>query len=758
LGPAGQTAGAVLDGIGYKAKEAFDVAGRNGRGLAVLLAGSVLGSITAVGGGMIALANHAAEVGSAIGTASTKTGISATQMSGLYALTKETGGSFEALTTSLSRAGANLEKTAEGGGHANKMLWDLMGGARGAAELGLKPMGDRIQGVLHSIFALHDAGQRNLALNQLLGRGWSENVITLRLLAMQGYAPAIEQAKKLGVYFDAGRIAQAKQYQVAVREMTAQWSAFTLTLGGKVIPLLNRTMIGMQGMGGVIAHTVALLGAVVTSPFEGAKGIMEEWASLKKAYADSVQAQTDYEVNLQSLTTGQQAATEHEDGLVNGIKAHSDALAALIERERDEVSELGIHGNKFREIQAEYDRTLREIDKQVQAGGNLAEAYTAQTLALDIYKRKIQEYIDTAVKVPKLPLWGESFAAAGGAPEIDFTKKMIPSVPGMGGLTQGPALDLTAQQEANLGTETDRLRGYFKALEQETQLSDSSFKRLADTFPGLTTREIAANAEGQKLIAWLTRLDRLGANMSFGDSLKTQLEEIKIAGDDAGAHLVSVLTRSLDSIEDAFARLVVTGKGGFKQLAQGMEESFLKIGMQKAVSGVLGKLGVGGGFSKADGSQGNPFYVRFADAVKGLLAGGAGAQGDGASGGVLGADASGGGVRGALSGIGGAIGGALKAFGPALSTLGSWFGGFLAGGGDVTPGHAYVVGEKHPEFFVPHASGTVVPSLAMQSLRPLHYAPVYNISTPDANSFKRSQQQLLTDGWRTMQVLHGRNS
>jgi hypothetical protein len=31
----------------------------------------------------------------------------------------------------------------------------------------------------------------------------------------------------------------------------------------------------------------------------------------------------------------------------------------------------------------------------------------------------------------------------------------------------------------------------------------------------------------------------------------------------------------------------------------------------------------------------------------------------------------------------------------------SLFGGFLAEGGDVTPGKAYVVGEEHPEFFIP---------------------------------------------------------
>lgn len=35
----------------------------------------------------------------------------------------------------------------------------------------------------------------------------------------------------------------------------------------------------------------------------------------------------------------------------------------------------------------------------------------------------------------------------------------------------------------------------------------------------------------------------------------------------------------------------------------------------------------------------------------------------------------------------------------------------LARGGDVTPGHAYLVGEHHPEIFMAGASGHVYPSM-----------------------------------------------
>jgi hypothetical protein len=49
-----------------------------------------------------------------------------------------------------------------------------------------------------------------------------------------------------------------------------------------------------------------------------------------------------------------------------------------------------------------------------------------------------------------------------------------------------------------------------------------------------------------------------------------------------------------------------------------------------------------------------------------------------------------------------------------LGSLGSFiFGGARAGGGPVSPGRAYLVGERGPEIVVPRAAGTVVPNHAM---------------------------------------------
>ena len=99
-----------------------------------------------------------------------------------------------------------------------------------------------------------------------------------------------------------------------------------------------------------------------------------------------------------------------------------------------------------------------------------------------------------------------------------------------------------------------------------------------------------------------------------------------------------------------------------------------------------------------------------------------------------------------------------KGMGSIGGFLGKVFGGFLAEGGDVMPGHGYMVGEKHPELFVPSASGRVVPQIGAQQMRPLVYSPTYHVNTPNPDAFRRSQSQILADGYRQMSKTHARNS
>jgi hypothetical protein len=106
---------------------------------------------------------------------------------------------------------------------------------------------------------------------------------------------------------------------------------------------------------------------------------------------------------------------------------------------------------------------------------------------------------------------------------------------------------------------------------------------------------------------------------------------------------------------------------------------------------------------------------------------------------------------------GGSSGGGF--FSSLLGGIGSLFGGFLEGGGDVTPGKAYIVGEKHPEFFLPKTSGTIAPSLTTGgTTQHTSIVQMHIHGVTDFDSFKRSQGQIMAGMQRQIAIAHARNS
>jgi hypothetical protein len=112
--------------------------------------------------------------------------------------------------------------------------------------------------------------------------------------------------------------------------------------------------------------------------------------------------------------------------------------------------------------------------------------------------------------------------------------------------------------------------------------------------------------------------------------------------------------------------------------------------------------------------------------------------------------------------LGGAIGGGGSAggggFGSIVSSIAGAF-GFggaqlpgRAAGGPVSAGMGYLVGEKGPELFLPRQSGSIVPNGAMGGS-----TIVFNVSTPDANSFRASQGQMLAQAQQQMARAGRRN-
>lgn len=80
--------------------------------------------------------------------------------------------------------------------------------------------------------------------------------------------------------------------------------------------------------------------------------------------------------------------------------------------------------------------------------------------------------------------------------------------------------------------------------------------------------------------------------------------------------------------------------------------------------------------------------------------------------------------------------------------------GARAAGGPVLSGSAYLVGEKGPEIFMPHSTGKIISNDSSRRMMRDHRGggvmQNFYVSTPDANSFHRSQRQILTSARRRL--------
>ena len=96
-------------------------------------------------------------------------------------------------------------------------------------------------------------------------------------------------------------------------------------------------------------------------------------------------------------------------------------------------------------------------------------------------------------------------------------------------------------------------------------------------------------------------------------------------------------------------------------------------------------------------------------------------------------------------GLGGGASGGSQG-GNFLAGLGSFFGGFFANGGNPPINKAAIVGENGPELIVPRQASTVIPNDKLGSVGGgQQVVNNFNISTPDAQSFRSSRSKITND-------------
>jgi hypothetical protein len=294
LGPLGEIGAKVaetFEGVGEAAGHAMSKAGALG-GIMAGAAAGVLGLAGALG----LAAMHAAETGNKIFEVGEKTGLTSKTIQGLMAITKLTGGSFEELSSTLGRAEQNLGKGEVAGGKLNKVLVNLEGGAKGAAELGLLPVDERLRVLLQRIFALQDPTQRAAELTALLGKGWQGNVEALREWATSADAGAAA-AKRFGLTMDP---AKAHTLTVQINELKGQIDGLTLSIGARLLPQISDAIAGLSVWSEVWGHVGnelkdigAIIGAVSSRDFGGLALAIADFTSQRDAIKEALAGATE---------------------------------------------------------------------------------------------------------------------------------------------------------------------------------------------------------------------------------------------------------------------------------------------------------------------------------------------------------------------------------------------------------------------------------------------------------------------------------
>jgi hypothetical protein len=278
------------------------------------------------------------------------------------------------------------------------------------------------------------------------------------------------------------------------------------------------------------------------------------------------------------------------------------------------------------------------------------------------------------------------------------------------------------------------------------------------------------------------------------DDISTQLAKLVVTGKSNFHELWQSLEESIvkAGIQSAFGHIAGAFGGG--QLpgsspnAPGGTGGTLPggLGLAGGIAGIFGiKMpGLGGGSGSANGTQASPFYTIPMDASGNVLqnltgkqvgsmsaignlfgpnsSGGASSSSSSSSSGFGGLAASmGNSLKSSFSSIFSSITSTISELGKSIGNMvhgiGGLFGGFLAGGGDVTNSKAYIVGENHPEVFLPRQAGRVVPSLSGSRGGGTVNNHIYINGVTDFDSFQRSSAQIMAGIHRQTQIALARN-
>jgi hypothetical protein len=713
--------GSVIAGLGSAAGGLFDSfdKGRGSMSLAIGVVGGFAAAGVAAAGGLSALAIEGAELVERLSLISQKTGISIHDLQAFQAAGKTVGVSLEDMVTAMRKFDQGIVGAGKGAGAAQLVMKQLGVTSRDNKEALLQ--------VADAFAKMPDGANKAADAVLLFGRSG----LTMIPLLNKGRAGIQEFNDIVDIYgpkIGRDAVKANEDFLVSQLKLNLAFDSFKVSVAQALLPAISEALTGMANLahdtGKVVEQFSTLSGA-----WNGLKQAGKFWTGGGGKALD-VELPTVGDDGAAAKAKARQdavdALTQKQKELFQAIKAGS-AEAYALEQKREQIAEavaagqFQIAANLQSQIPALEAAVKLEKERQAAAARHLeslkgiaaAEAAMATGGSKPLFKwRGFQGHTtpeaptapETTLEAPTTSPITDLFNA--GKPKgIDVAKAAIEEMyKSWGAEAKKTEEDVNETYDGQL----QKLQGYLALGEiSQKQFSDASIA--LEKARALGIEDVWRNSSG------------------FGDQFKNLFVQIKNSGSDVVKSFFADLSGAVEGLNSQLAKLVVTGKANFTQLRKGFEESLIQTGLKKteslAVGGIEKLFGIGGG-GKAGDSPTNPIYAAIVPGIGGIgaLTGGAG----GSAGGILG-------------------------------TVMKLFGGGMAGGGDVSPGKWYVVGEKHPEFFSPKQPGQVAPSLKMSGAPQVTQLAFHVHGVTDADSFKRSKTQIMAELTAQMSAAYSRN-
>ena len=734
--------GSVVGDLSRSIAESFDGIGKgakNGLAIAVTALGALGAAAIAAGAGLIELGKGGAELVEHLEQVSQKTGISVRDLQIFQAAGNTVGVSLDDITTAMRKFGQAL--TGFGKGAAAQTVLRELGVTSKDSKEALLEVADAFQkmpdGAQKSSDAVALFGRSGLTLIPLLDKGRD---------GIQQWEKALD---KLGPVIGTEAVQANEKYRDSIGELSLAWDKVKVDVEQSVIPALSKATSW-------IANNFQGIKAGFLGGGVGGAAMLRDQQAQTKASVDGAKAESSAKDELLKKQEEIQASLQNMFELE---KAGGSAALAL-EKARQQLAD-DVAAGLFKEasaIQSQIPELQKAADLEAQRAAHakqLAASYASVMASI--------------AHGPAKPLFPSKPSDPTAGIEALFgpqpKKNPLEGAPDLGsGLNEDFASGMNLLKKdalAGQGYINDFYSGWENRQQKtEESITDGYNKQFAKLLGLYTLGEVSQkdfNDVSVKLEAErqadLKQLRKDQGTSTFKDAWQDMFTQIAASGRDFARSLTSDIGDALTSLNAQMAKFVVTGKGlNLKQIGQGLETNLASSLIKKGESSLFGSLGglfgLGDG-TKPDGSTAqNALWVQMASGVGGLAGAGAGALGSLPLGNLSGLVSLFGSTSGSLTPA------SSSGFpGAGFLSLLSGIIPFLADGGDTQPGHAYVVGEKRPELFVPRSAGTIVPSVEGSASG----AKVFNVTNhfhgvSDMDSFKKSQTQITSNFIRAAQT------